>query len=195
MRLALVLFFCIAVLIPLVLVLTLLFDRYLELADWILQDAIRSAKEDHEWEREMDDSTVLRSGQIRITMDNKRGCLYTQGAGINKRNTSTQQQQQQGKETNAASTNDTAFAATSSSVAARVKEGSEDCAGGGAAPGDSVTSLYARGVTTPKPGVIPAIATKSAQPEDLYRASTQHANFGVELKSLGSSSMSPNSKS
>lgn len=162
--------------------------RYLELADWILKDAIRSAKEDHEWEREMDDSTVLRSGQIRITMDNKRGCLYTQGAGINKRDTTPTQQ---GTDTSTAPTNDTA-AATSSSAAAHVNEGSDDRAAAGA----SVTSMFARGATTTSyPGVMPAIATKSVQLEDVYRASTQHASFGVELKSLGSSSMSPNNNS
>jgi hypothetical protein len=163
----------------------------LELADWILKDAIRSAKEDHEWEREMDDSTVLRSGQIRITMDNKRGCLYTQGAGINKREVPLTTSP--GNETSASS-NDTTAANSSSTAAAHVKETSSDDRVAAAGVAASVTSLFARGTTAPKPVAMPAIATKSVQPEDLYRASTQHASFGVELKSLGGSSSPSNSK-
>lgn len=52
---------------------------YLELADWNLKDALRSAKEDNEWEREMDGS-ALKSGEIRITM-NSDG-FNARGAGI-----------------------------------------------------------------------------------------------------------------
>jgi hypothetical protein len=51
----------------------------LELADWNLKEAMRSAKEDNEWEREMD-SNSLKSGEIRITVD-KDG-LKAKGAGI-----------------------------------------------------------------------------------------------------------------
>ena len=53
--------------------------RYLELADWNLKEALRSAKEDNEWEREMDDNS-LKSGEIRITM-NSEG-FKARGAGI-----------------------------------------------------------------------------------------------------------------
>jgi len=53
--------------------------RYLELADWNLKEALKSAKEDNEWEREMDGST-LKSGEIRITM-NSEG-FNARGAGI-----------------------------------------------------------------------------------------------------------------
>jgi len=52
---------------------------YLELADWNLKEALRSAKEDNEWEREMDGGT-LKSGEIRITM-NAEG-FNARGAGI-----------------------------------------------------------------------------------------------------------------
>lgn len=48
-------------------------------------DAVRSAKEDREWEREMETSSPLKSGQIRITMNMKGGvpvAFSTEGAGI-----------------------------------------------------------------------------------------------------------------
>ena len=51
------------------------------MADWVLGDAIASAKEDQEWEKEMAGSSALKSGEIRITK--KKGMpLSTQGAGI-----------------------------------------------------------------------------------------------------------------
>lgn len=51
---------------------------YLELADWDLPDAVRSAKEDNEWE--LEDSTRLRAGQIHIRV-NRQG-FNAQGAGL-----------------------------------------------------------------------------------------------------------------
>lgn len=57
------------------------FRSYLELADWHLADAMRSAREDNEWEQEMDGGTeALRSGQIRITLNG--GRLQAAGAGM-----------------------------------------------------------------------------------------------------------------
>jgi hypothetical protein len=56
-------------------------NRYLELADWILKDAVRSAREDNEWEQDID-ANELKSGEIRFTM-NKMG-LHAAGAGIRK---------------------------------------------------------------------------------------------------------------
>ena len=53
-----------------------------------MKDAVRSAKEDRELEKEMD-SCSLKSGEIRITMNMKGGVpvSYTaQGAGIRKKN-------------------------------------------------------------------------------------------------------------
>ena len=50
----------------------------------MLQDAIRSAREDGEWEREMDNFS-LRSGEIRITPKMSKGIpigFDTHGAGI-----------------------------------------------------------------------------------------------------------------
>ena len=65
--------------------------RYLELADWVLQDAVRSAKDDGEWERDgaLDEScSSLRSGEIRITVeksDNGGARLQAHGAGFQKK--------------------------------------------------------------------------------------------------------------
>ena len=42
--------------------------RYLELADWNLKDAIRSAREDNEWEKELPNEK-LRAGEIRVMMN------------------------------------------------------------------------------------------------------------------------------
>jgi hypothetical protein len=56
-------------------------NRYLELDDWILKDAVRSAREDNEWEQDID-ANELKSGEIRFTM-NKMG-LHAAGAGIRK---------------------------------------------------------------------------------------------------------------
>jgi hypothetical protein len=70
---------------------------YLELADWNMKEAIRSAKEDNEWEREMD-SNSLKSGEIRITVD-KDG-LKAKGAGIvfsPRKGTTGSQEESQGK--------------------------------------------------------------------------------------------------
>jgi hypothetical protein len=63
--------------------------RYLELADWVLKEAVLSAKEDREWEQEMD-SCFLKSGEIRITMNMRGGVpvgYSTQGAGIKSKGT------------------------------------------------------------------------------------------------------------
>ena len=56
-------------------------NRYLELDDWVLEDAVRSAREDNEWEQDID-ANELKSGEIRFTM-NKMG-LHAAGAGIRK---------------------------------------------------------------------------------------------------------------
>jgi hypothetical protein len=104
-------------------------NRYLELADWVLRDAIRSTREDGEWEKEMDNFS-LRSGEIRITPKLSKGIpigFDTQGAGI------------QPKTKKAAVT------------------------------------PYNR---------IPGIATKTVNAHDIYLATPQHNNFGVELQSL-----------
>jgi hypothetical protein len=55
---------------------------YLELADWVLKDAIESCREDHDWEDEIDVAT-LKSGQIRMTLN--KGIFCAQGAGLPKK--------------------------------------------------------------------------------------------------------------
>lgn len=55
-------------------------DSYLELADWELKDAVRSARDDREWDKEID-ANVLKSGQIRLTLSKESG-FRAQGAGI-----------------------------------------------------------------------------------------------------------------
>lgn len=105
----------------------------MELADWVLKDAKCSAKEDSEWEREME-SFSLRSGEIRITSKLKKGILVgleTRGAGI-------QPLAQKTKKTQVTPYNEH-----------------------------------------------PTISTKTVTAQDIYSAVTQHNNFGVEMKSLG----------
>jgi len=58
--------------------------RYLELGDWDLKEALQSAREDKEWEQDID-TCALKSGEIRITMNMKGGVpvgFATQGAGL-----------------------------------------------------------------------------------------------------------------
>ncbi|GKY91247.1 hypothetical protein MPSEU_000098000 [Mayamaea pseudoterrestris] len=52
---------------------------YLELADWVLEDASQSAREDCEWEKDLDTNS-LKAGEIRIT--SSKGYLNAKGAGI-----------------------------------------------------------------------------------------------------------------
>lgn len=49
------------------------------MADWVLADATQSAREDFEWEKDLD-TGAIRAGEIRFTSNN--GCLNAQGAGI-----------------------------------------------------------------------------------------------------------------
>lgn len=52
----------------------------MELADWVLDDALQSAKEDQEWEAEVE--CPLKAGQICFTRDRGGRCWNTHGAGI-----------------------------------------------------------------------------------------------------------------
>jgi hypothetical protein len=57
----------------------------LELADWNLKDAIKSAKDDREWEKEIDHQSSHKSGEIRIAVNMREGVpvgFATKGAGI-----------------------------------------------------------------------------------------------------------------
>lgn len=62
--------------------------RYLELCDWDLHDAVRSAREDGEWEKETVDQNQPTGGNIRITVKCQEGVplgMTTIGAGIQPR--------------------------------------------------------------------------------------------------------------
>jgi len=56
---------------------------YLELSDWDMKDAIQSAREDKEWEREVADDDELKSGQfgIRVSFHGGRPTLRMKGTG------------------------------------------------------------------------------------------------------------------
>lgn len=56
----------------------------MELSDWIVEDAIISAREDYEWEEQVDDELKRAGGDIRITVNLKEGVpvgFRAQGAG------------------------------------------------------------------------------------------------------------------
>lgn len=57
--------------------------RYLELADWELKEALQSAKEDQEWEKEEAQGEDLKSGQIgvRINFTGGKPLLNLKGIG------------------------------------------------------------------------------------------------------------------
>lgn len=106
---------------------------YLELADWVLEDALQAAKEDREWEKT--DQDDLKAGEIRIRI--KHGEVpvgYFKGAGIQQK---------------------------------EIKE--------------EATPDKTKLVPTTN---VPAIATKSVSPQDVYKASPQHNQFGVEMQPI-----------
>jgi hypothetical protein len=45
------------------------FGSYLELADWELKEALQSAKEDREWEKEESQGNELKAGQIGVRIN------------------------------------------------------------------------------------------------------------------------------
>jgi hypothetical protein len=61
-------------------------NRYLELADWVLEDAVRSTREDNDWEKDID-ANELKSGEIRFTMNKMGTGLHAAGAGIRQKET------------------------------------------------------------------------------------------------------------
>jgi len=134
---------------------------YLELSDWDLKDAIQSANEDNEWERDVGPAK-LQAGQIRITVTkSKKGlisCCKTrlQGAGIQPKRDST--------------------------------SGMAKSAGDDGKDQEKVVERPAPQKLQRQPIIreedLPAIATKTVKPQDLYRAAPQHDSFGVELQSL-----------
>jgi hypothetical protein len=50
-----------------------LYIRYLEQADWVVEDAIQSALEDGDWEQEVEDGRRRKGGEIRIKVHVEKG--------------------------------------------------------------------------------------------------------------------------
>ena len=126
------------------------------MSDWNLNEAIQSAKEDNEWERDVDSAALsaksLQPGQIRLTVKKKGVFACTlRGAGISR---------------NSSSTTDDAE--------------KEDTKGGKPADASSAKNEKKKIMVHD----LPSIATKSVKPQDVYRAAPQHESFGVELQSL-----------
>lgn len=57
-------------------------NSYLELADWELKEALQSAKEDREWEKEEGTEDGLKSGQIGININFNGGKTFLNLKGI-----------------------------------------------------------------------------------------------------------------
>lgn len=103
------------------------------MADWVLEEALQSAKEDREWEKTELDG--LKSGEIRIRIKHGKVPVgYFKGAGI------------------------------------PTKEKIEEHGSDNKNPVPTTN--------------VPVIATKSVNPQDVYRASPQHNQFGVELQTF-----------
>lgn len=61
------------------------FFRYLELADWDVEEAVRSAQEDHEWEKDVEVVKPTKNKDIRITVKLQDGIpvdFAATGAGL-----------------------------------------------------------------------------------------------------------------
>lgn len=127
---------------------------YLELADWILKDAVASVHEDGEWEKDINSAARLGPGEIRITMDIKAGAgIGFQGAGLSGLPNRNTERPESIQEDDAQPTQ------------ADIQKKKEKLV---AAPVESM----------------PAFVSKNTKPEDLVNAAHQHNNFGVELKPL-----------
>jgi hypothetical protein len=92
------------------------FNRYLELADWELKDALQSAKEDREWEKEELQGKELKAGQIGVRINFKGGKPLMNLKGIGK---STKEALQ--KQMKKASTHDESESSKCSEPPAKVK--------------------------------------------------------------------------
>lgn len=128
---------------------------YLELADWELKDALKSAKGDREWESGGDgdydgDDQIksLKSGQIGIKVDfnGKFPTFNLTGTG---------------------------HLSSSKLSIKKSKKGCEDKSESSPTKDHVVVHSHP-----------PAIATKSVLAEDLYNAAPQHASYGFELQPL-----------
>ena len=118
---------------------------YLELADWDLNDALKSLKEDREWQKEEASDDQLKAGQIGIKIDFKGGRpnLWLKGVGNGFKKKSPKKKE----------------VPTESKVNEQEQEPE---------PEEKPSPAKQKVVVHSKP---PAIATKSVLPEDLYNVS------------------------
>jgi len=115
---------------------------YLELSDWELKDALQSAKEDREWEKEESCGEELKSGQIGVNIKFKGGKPLLNLKGIGK--------------------------STKEAIAKKIKNSKGDSGsevGDLSASGSSSESSKVKIHRTP-----PAIESKSVRAEDLFNA-------------------------
>ena len=149
------------------------------MSNWNLKDALQSAKEDVEWEHGVfvsDDDEDLKAGEIRI---HRRGNnLNVKGAGFVVSKLVQSGMKQVGK-------------LVSSSVVDATTTGSgkkEDNTAETKAVKTISTDDDKKDHQQTKKTVVyhslPAIASKSALPQDLLEASPQHEAFGVELQDM-----------
>ena len=154
---------------------------YLELADWQLKDAIRSAKEDLEWEMEQNDNDdddrhhhhprdnvydakkiMFKSGEIRITPQlNHIGepiGFHTKGAGILPPTTTSRNSVASTDPTSVGTNDDTTTTATATTTNNHTNHGANN-----------------------NNGAVTFTGPASAAAYDIY---AQHNNFGVELQSF-----------
>lgn len=125
---------------------------YLELADWDLHDALKSLKEDREWQKEEASDDQLKAGQIGIKIDFKGGRpnLWLKGVGNGFKKKSPKKKE----------------VPTESKVNEQEQEPEPELE-------EKPSPAKQKVVVHSKP---PAIATKSVLPEDLYHVSLMVTN-------------------
>mmetsp|Transcript_27015 Transcript_27015/g.41505 ORF Transcript_27015/g.41505 Transcript_27015/m.41505 type:complete len:423 (+) Transcript_27015:175-1443(+) len=129
---------------------------YLELADWELHDAMASAREDREWEKEecVDD---FKGGQIGVKLNFTGGKPFFKLRGIGRGVSKTKQ-----------------ILLPPATKSEGISESS----------GESPTKQIKSKPKVVIHSKLPSIATKSVYAEDLYKAAPEHCNFGLELKPI-----------
>jgi hypothetical protein len=135
----------------------------------VLKDAVRSAREDNEWEQDID-ANELKSGEIRFTM-NKMG-LHAAGAGIRKNVVSNNVEPKDEKKPVIIAYEGIPAIATKTVKAQDVYMAAQQH--------DSV-GLEMKPLMAQKES---AIAVKTVKAEDVYKPAQQQDNVGLEMKPL-----------
>jgi LysM repeat protein len=146
---------------------------YLELADWDLQEALRSVKEDREWE-EGDDTVDGESNDYESTTEANSN---EDEFGHKSSRYRTLKSGQIGIKATFSRAGQTILNLKGTGHSPFHKGSSRSGSGSGRADKSKVEKV----VIHAKP---PAIATKSVLPEDLYNAAPQHNAYGLELQEL-----------